>query len=405
MSRPAILALADGTCFDGVAIGIDGMSVGEVVFNTAMTGYQEILTDPSYAEQIVTLTYPHIGNTGVNSEDVESNSIFAKGLIVRDVPRLYSNFRSGQSLPDYLLANELVAISDIDTRALTRHLRDNGAQGGCIYADLTLAGDTTASESARERALDAARQFSGIAGKDLAKVVSCSSSYTWDEGTWQLATGATAGATAGATRDATAGTSPSTGLSPDAARTHIVAMDFGVKHNILRLFVDRGCRVTVVPATTTAEDILALSPDGLFLSNGPGDPEPCTYAIKTIASLLEKKIPTFGICLGHQLLALASGAKTMKMKFGHHGANHPVLDTATGRVMISSQNHGFAVDSESLSNSLAITHVSLFDQSLQGIRRLDVPAMGFQGHPEASPGPHDVQDLFDQFLSLIPGRS
>ena len=388
MSRPAILALADGTCFDGVAIGIDGMSVGEVVFNTAMTGYQEILTDPSYAEQIVTLTYPHIGNTGVNSEDVESNSIFAKGLIVRDVPRLHSNFRSGQSLPDYLLANELVAISDIDTRALTRHLRDNGAQGGCIYADPALAGDAAISESARNRALDAAKQFSGIAGKDLAKVVSCTSSYTWDEGTWQLAA------------DETAASSSST-----AALTHIVAMDFGVKHNILRLFVDCGCRVTVVPATTTAEDILALSPDGLFLSNGPGDPEPCTYAIETIASLLEKKIPTFGICLGHQLLALASGAKTMKMKFGHHGANHPVLDTATGRVMISSQNHGFAVDSESLSNTMAITHVSLFDQSLQGIRRLDVPAMGFQGHPEASPGPHDVQDLFDQFLSLIPGRS
>ncbi len=388
MSRPAILALADGTCFEGVAIGIDGMSVGEVVFNTAMTGYQEILTDPSYAEQIVTLTYPHIGNTGVNNEDVESNSIFAKGLIVRDVPRLHSNFRSGQSLPDYLLANELVAISDIDTRALTRHLRDNGAQGGCIYADPALAGDAAISESARNRALDAAKQFSGIAGKDLAKVVSCTSSYTWDEGTWQLAA------------DETAASSSST-----AALTHIVAMDFGVKHNILRLFVDRGCRVTVVPATTTAEDILALSPDGLFLSNGPGDPEPCTYAIETIASLLEKKIPTFGICLGHQLLALASGAKTMKMKFGHHGANHPVLDTATGRVMISSQNHGFAVDSESLSNTMAITHVSLFDQSLQGIRRLDVPAMGFQGHPEASPGPHDVQDLFDQFLSLIPGRS
>ena len=400
MSRPAILALADGTCFEGVAIGIDGMSVGEVVFNTAMTGYQEILTDPSYAEQIVTLTYPHIGNTGVNNEDVESNSIFAKGLIVRDVPRLHSNFRSGQSLPDYLLANELVAISDIDTRALTRHLRDNGAQGGCIYADPALAGDAATSESARNRALDAAKQFSGIAGKDLAKVVSCTSSYTWDEGTWRLAAGEAVGATAGATAG-----SPSASSSNDATRTHIVAMDFGVKHNILRLFVDRGCRVTVVPATTTAEDILALSPDGLFLSNGPGDPEPCTYAIETIASLLEKKIPTFGICLGHQLLALASGAKTMKMKFGHHGANHPVLDTATGRVMISSQNHGFAVDSESLSNTMAITHVSLFDQSLQGIRRLDVPAMGFQGHPEASPGPHDVQDLFDQFLSLIPGRS
>ena len=404
MSRPAILALADGTCFEGVAIGIDGKSVGEVVFNTAMTGYQEILTDPSYAEQIVTLTYPHIGNTGVNREDIESNSIFARGLIVRDVPRLHSNFRSPQSLPDYLVEQNVVAISDIDTRALTRHLRDNGAQGGCIYADPALAGgDASSAQSARNVALDAARQFPGIAGMDLAKVVSCTSSYSWDDGTWQLAAGASAGA--GSCDDPSAARNATADSVAGQALTHIVAMDFGVKHNILRLFVDRGCRVTVVPATTSADDILALSPDGLFLSNGPGDPEPCTYAIDTIATLLKKQLPTFGICLGHQLLALASGAKTMKMKFGHHGANHPVLDTATGRVMISSQNHGFAVDSESLNDTIAITHVSLFDQSLQGIRRLDVPAMGFQGHPEASPGPHDVQDLFDQFLSLIPGRS
>ncbi len=395
MSRSAILALSDGTCFEGVAIGIDGISVGEVVFNTAMTGYQEILTDPSYAEQIVTLTYPHIGNTGVTEEDIESNSIFARGLVVRDVPRLHSSFRSEQSLPAYLVAKKIVAISDIDTRALTRHLRDNGAQGGCIYADASLSRDAARAAAAREKAIDSARNFPGIAGMDLAKVVSCDSPYVWDKGTWEL--------------EASAGDDTSSKASaiktPTDQLTHIVAMDFGVKHNILRLFVDRGCRVTVVPATTPTEEILALSPDGVFLSNGPGDPEPCTYAIKTIAELLEKKLPTFGICLGHQLLALASGAKTEKMKFGHHGANHPVLDTATGRVMISSQNHGFAVDSESLTNALAITHVSLFDQSLQGIRRLDVPAMGFQGHPEASPGPHDVQELFDQFLSLIPGRS
>jgi len=395
VSRSAILALGDGTCFEGVAIGIDGISVGEVVFNTAMTGYQEILTDPSYAEQIVTLTYPHIGNTGVTEEDIESNSIFASGLVVRDVPRLHSSFRSEQSLPAYLAEKKIVAISDIDTRALTRHLRDNGAQGGCIYANASLSGDAASVAAARDKAIDSARNFPGIAGMDLAKVVSCDSSYVWDKGTWELEASAGAGTNS----------QPGANRIPADQLTHIVAMDFGVKHNILRLFVDRGCRVTVVPATTSTEEILALSPDGVFLSNGPGDPEPCTYAIKTIAELLEKKLPTFGICLGHQLLALASGAKTEKMKFGHHGANHPVLDTATGRVMISSQNHGFAVDSESLTNALAITHVSLFDQSLQGIRRLDVPAMGFQGHPEASPGPHDVQELFDQFLSLIPGRS
>jgi carbamoyl-phosphate synthase small subunit len=375
VSRPAILVLADGTRFDGIAIGIDGLSVGEVVFNTAMTGYQEILSDPSYAQQIVTLTYPHIGSTGANPEDMESSSVHCAGLIIRDLPRLHSNFRATQSLGEFLNDQRVVAISDIDTRALTRHLREHGAQGGCIMAGPDINEAT---------ALAAANGFPGLAGMDLAKVVTCSEPYSWTSGSWSLV--------------------------PDAAKAavsaepqqHIVAMDFGVKHNILRLFVDRGCKVTVVPATYNAEQILGLSPDGLFLSNGPGDPEPCDYAIDTIRALLAKQLPTFGICLGHQLLALASGAKTIKMKFGHHGANHPVLDTATGKVMISSQNHGFAVDADSLNETLAITHISLFDNSLQGIRRLDVPAMGFQGHPEASPGPHDVEVLFDQFMKLLP---
>lgn len=381
VSRPALLVLADGTCFTGTAIGADGMSVGEVVFNTAMTGYQEILTDPSYAEQIVTLTYPHIGNTGTNAEDMESSSVFCKGLVIRDLPRLHSNFRAEQSLDEFLKQHNVVAISDIDTRALTRHLRDKGAQNGCIMAGADL--DQSAAQSAAEN-------FPGLAGMDLAKVVTCDRPYRWIEGSWSLAEQVT---------------DSSDLAQPEKAATsypHIVAMDFGVKRNILRLFVDRGCTVTVVPATYTADQIRALKPDGLFLSNGPGDPEPCDYAIDTIRQLLAEKLPTFGICLGHQLLALASGAKTVKMKFGHHGANHPVLDTASGRVMISSQNHGFAVDAESLNETLVITHVSLFDQSLQGLRRLDTPAMGFQGHPEASPGPHDVVDLFDQFLKLLP---
>lgn len=376
MSRPALLVLADGTCFHGAAIGIDGMSVGEVVFNTAMTGYQEILTDPSYAQQIVTLTYPHVGNTGANRQDTESRSVFCTGLIIRDLPRLHSSFRAEQSLESYLIDNNVVAISDLDTRALTRHLREHGAQSGCIMAGPGID---------EQAALGAATAFPGLSGMDLAREVTCAKPYPWTEGTWQLQT------------DQAAPPPILTDESP-----HIVAMDFGVKHNILRLFVDRGCRVTVVPATFEAEQILALKPDGLFLSNGPGDPEPCTYAIATIRQLLDRGMPTFGICLGLQLLALASGAKTLKMKFGHHGANHPVLDTATGRVMISSQNHGFAVDPDSLNDTLAITHLSLFDQSLQGIRRLDVPAMGFQGHPEASPGPHDVVELFDQFLKLLP---
>ena len=381
MSRPAILVLADGTCFNGTAIGVDGMSVGEVVFNTAMTGYQEILSDPSYAEQIVTLTYPHIGNTGANAEDMESSSVFCKGLVVRDLPRLHSNFRAEHSLENFLKQHNVVAISDVDTRALTRHLRDKGAQNGCIMAGVDL--DQSGAQSA-------AQSFPGLAGMDLAKEVTCDSPYRWTEGSWSL-------------DEHTADAKQVEGKEITAiSATHIVAMDFGVKRNILRLFVDRGCSVTVVPANYSADQIRALKPDGLFLSNGPGDPEPCDYAIDTIRQLLSDKLPTFGICLGHQLLALASGAKTVKMKFGHHGANHPVLDTASGRVMISSQNHGFAVDSESLNETLAITHVSLFDQSLQGLRRLDTPAMGFQGHPEASPGPHDVVDLFDQFLKLLP---
>ena len=379
--RPAILMLADGTAFEGTAIGVDGMSVGEVVFNTAMTGYQEILTDPSYAQQMVTLTYPHIGNTGTNDEDGESASVYCTGLIIRDLPRLHSNFRATRCLESFLNAHNVVAISNVDTRALTRHLRDKGAQNGCIMAGIGL--DKTA-------ALGAAQAFPGLAGMDLAKEVTCAEPYQWRKRTWRLAD------SSAAQRDT------ARNVEPNPAGPHIVAMDFGVKHNILRLFVDRGCRVTVVPASYTSEQIRALKPDGLFLSNGPGDPEPCDYAIRTIAELLDDAMPTFGICLGHQLLALASGARTIKMKFGHHGANHPVLDSDTGRVMISSQNHGFSVDAESLNNSLVITHTSLFDQSLQGIRRVDVPAMGFQGHPEASPGPHDVVELFDRFMDMLP---
>ncbi|MDB3936498.1 glutamine-hydrolyzing carbamoyl-phosphate synthase small subunit [Granulosicoccus sp.] len=378
--RPAILMLADGTAFEGTAIGVDGMSVGEVVFNTAMTGYQEILTDPSYAQQMVTLTYPHIGNTGTNDEDQESASVYCTGLIIRDLPRLHSNFRSEQSLESFLNAQGVVAIANVDTRALTRHLRDKGAQSGCIMAGAGL--DKTA-------ALGAAQAFPGLAGMDLAKQVTCAEPYQWRKRTWRL------------TDSSALDRSAAQDVELNASGPHIVAMDFGVKHNILRLFVDRGCRVTVVPAGYTSEQIRALKPDGLFLSNGPGDPEPCDYAIRTIAELLDDAIPTFGICLGHQLLALASGARTVKMKFGHHGANHPVLDSDTGRVMISSQNHGFSVDAKSLDNSLVVTHTSLFDQSLQGIRRVDVPAMGFQGHPEASPGPHDVVELFDRFMDML----
>jgi len=369
-AQPAILVLADGSVFRGLSIGADGITSGEVVFNTAMSGYQEILTDPSYSRQIVTLTYPHIGNTGINPEDVEADRIHAAGLVVRDVPRLHSNFRATQSLPDYLKSQHIVAIADIDTRRLTRILREKGAQSGCIMAG----------EVDEAKALDAARAFPGLAGMDLAKVVSAPTAYTWNETEWKLGAGY--------------------GQQP-TPRFHVVAFDYGVKRNILRMLAERGCRLTVLPATATAADALALKPDGIFLSNGPGDPEPCDYAIQAISELVAAKIPTFGICLGHQLLALASGARTAKMKFGHHGANHPVKDLDSGRVAITSQNHGFAVDAATLPANLRSTHVSLFDGSLQGIARTDAPAFSFQGHPEASPGPHDVSYLFDRFIQLM----
>lgn len=372
MAISALLVLEDGSVFNGTAIGAAGHSVGEVVFNTSMTGYQEILTDPSYAEQIITLTYPHIGNTGVNSEDVESNKIWAKGLVIRDLPLIASNFRSEQCLSDYLVENNIVAIADIDTRRLTRILRDKGAQRGCIV---------TAGDISQEQALKVAKDFPGLKGMDLARVVSRSESVSWNDGSWELGKGYQ--------------------TDKENALYHVVAYDFGAKSNILRMLVDRACKLTLVPAQTSAEDVLALNPDGIFLSNGPGDPEPCTYAIEAIKVFLEKSIPIFGICLGHQLLALASGAKTEKMKFGHHGANHPVKDLARDVVMITSQNHGFAVDESSLPSNLNVTHVSLFDKSLQGIERTDKPAFSFQGHPEASPGPHDAAPLFDKFIELI----
>ncbi|WP_096086170.1 glutamine-hydrolyzing carbamoyl-phosphate synthase small subunit [Agaribacterium haliotis] len=370
--RPAVLVLADGSVFRGTAIGADGQSVGEVVFNTAITGYQEILTDPSYARQIVTLTYPHIGNTGVNKEDEEREQIWAAGLVIRDLPALASNFRCEQALDAYLKDNNILGIADIDTRRLTRILRDKGAQSGCI-----LAGD----DIDEAKALELAKGFSGLAGMDLAKEVSCSEKHTWDAGSWQLGKGF--------------------GGLPEGKRFKVVAYDFGAKANILRMLVDRGCELTVVPAQTPADDVLAMNPDGIFLSNGPGDPEPCTYAIEAVKTFLEKDIPIFGICLGHQILALASGAKTVKMKFGHHGANHPVQDLEKGTVMITSQNHGFAADEETLPANLKATHKSLFDGSLQGIHRTDKPAFSFQGHPEASPGPHDAAPLFDHFIELM----
>jgi len=373
---PAILALADGTVFQGRGIGAPGSSVGEVVFNTAMSGYQEILTDPSYSRQIVTLTYPHIGNTGVNREDCEADRIHAAGLVIRDLPLLASNFRSEQTLGGYLKSENLVAIADIDTRKLTRILRENGAQAGCLVsgASLTEPVDPTA-------AIAKAKAFPGLAGMDLAKVVSATHAYPWTEGEWRLGKGYV--------------------TDEKLSRFHVVAYDFGVKRNILRILAGRACRLTVVPAQTSAAEVLALNPDGVFLSNGPGDPEPCGYAIAAIRELLARGIPTFGICLGHQLLALASGAKTIKMKFGHHGANHPVKDLDTGQVLITSQNHGFAVDADSLPANLRATHVSLFDGSLQGLARTDQPAFCFQGHPEASPGPHDVAYLFDRFIGLM----
>jgi carbamoyl-phosphate synthase small subunit len=379
LSQPAILALEDGSVFRGRSIGAAGQSSGEVVFNTAMTGYQEILTDPSYCQQMVTLTYPHIGNTGTNPEDVESTQVWAAGLIIRDLPLLASNWRMTETLSDYLVRNGVTAIADIDTRRLTRILREKGAQNGAI-----IAGPAAATEGAVEAALAAARAFPGLKGADLAKVVSVTDKYEWTEGSWTLDKGY---------------------VTPTAApQFKVVAYDFGVKHNILRLLADRGCEVTVVPAQTSAADVLAMSPDGIFLSNGPGDPAPCDYAIAAIAEFLNTDIPVFGICLGHQLLALASGAETLKMKFGHHGANHPVQDIDSGRVMITSQNHGFAVDEASLPANLRVTHKSLFDGSLQGIHRTDKPAFSFQGHPEASPGPNDAQPLFDHFIELMQAR-
>jgi len=375
LATSAILVLEDGTVFKGTAIGAQGSAVGEVVFNTSMTGYQEILTDPSYAEQIITLTYPHIGNTGTNDEDKESNSIVAKGLVIRDLPLLASNFRNEQNLSDYLIAHNILGISEIDTRKLTRILREKGAQNGCI---LTL--DDSNDESLHTQALTLAKAFPGLKGMDLAKVVSTKEQYQWTSGSWELGKGFT---------------------QPDNFDFHVVAYDFGAKSNILRMLVDRGCKLTVVPAQTSASDVLAMNPDGIFLSNGPGDPEPCDYAIDSIKSFLETDIPVFGICLGHQLLGLASGAKTIKMKFGHHGANHPVKDFARDVVMITSQNHGFAVDEANLPSNLKVTHKSLFDDSLQGIHRTDKPAFSFQGHPEASPGPHDAAPLFDHFIDLI----
>ncbi|CAM3990271.1 glutamine-hydrolyzing carbamoyl-phosphate synthase small subunit [Vreelandella rituensis] len=380
LNKPAILALEDGSVFHGTAIGADGQTSGEVVFNTAMTGYQEILTDPSYTRQIVTLTYPHIGNTGVNAEDVESDGIAAAGLVIRDLPLIASNFRSEQTLSDYLKSQNVLGIADIDTRRLTRILRDKGAQKGAI-----LAGPDAEGEGAVERALEAAKAFPGLKGMDLAKVVSCQTPYEWSEGEWTLGEGYA---------DTTQGERP----------FHVVAFDFGIKRNIMRMLASRGCRLSVVPAQTPAAEVLAMNPDGIFLANGPGDPEPCDYAIKAIEQLLETDIPMFGICLGHQLLALASGAKTVKMSHGHHGANHPVQDLDTGKVMITSQNHGFAADESTLPATLRATHRSLFDGTLQGIERTDRPAFSFQGHPEASPGPRDVAPLFDRFVAMMQAR-
>jgi carbamoyl-phosphate synthase small subunit len=368
--QPAILALADGTVFRGESIGADGATVGEVVFNTAMTGYQEILTDPSYCRQIVTLTYPHIGNTGINPEDVESDRVYAAGLVIRDLPLLASNWRQAETLPAYLRRQNIVAIAGIDTRKLTRILREKGAQSGCLMAG-------NASEA---QAVAKAREFPGLAGMDLAKVVSCEKPYGWSETEWSLTSGY--------------GTQ-------EKSQYHVVAYDYGVKRNILRMLASRGCKLTVLPAQASAKEAMALRPDGVFLSNGPGDPEPCEYAIRAVRELVDAGVPTFGICLGHQLLGLASGARTIKMKFGHHGANHPVQDLDNGRVMITSQNHGFAVDAATLPGNVRVTHVSLFDGTLQGFARTDRPAFCFQGHPEASPGPHDVDYLFDRFIGLM----
>jgi carbamoyl-phosphate synthase small subunit len=371
-----VLALEEGSVFQGISVGADGQTVGEVVFNTAMTGYQEILTDPSYSRQVVTLTYPHIGNTGVNPDDLESPALQAAGLVIRDLPLLHSSWRATESLPQFLRRGNVVAIAEVDTRRLTRLLREKGAQAGCIA--------TGAAAASPQAAVAAARGFPGLKGMDLAKVVSTTRSYQWNEGTnWALEQG------------------PKRRVNQ---RLHVVAYDFGIKRNILRLLADHGCRITVVPAQTPAVEVLGLGPDGVFLSNGPGDPEPCDYAIAAIREFLDAQMPVFGICLGHQLLGLASGARTVKMKFGHHGANHPVQDLDTGRVLISSQNHGFAVDEATLPANLRATHRSLFDGSLQGIARTDVPAFGFQGHPEASPGPRDLAPLFSRFIESMLRR-
>jgi carbamoyl-phosphate synthase small subunit len=376
VTTPAVLALEDGTLFRGISVGASGTATGEVVFNTAMTGYQEILTDPSYTRQIVTLTYPHIGNTGTNPDDLESSAIHAAGLVIRDLPLLHSNWRATESLPEFLVRGGVVAIADIDTRRLTRILREKGAQAGCIAS-----GDAA---SRPELAVEAARRFPGLKGMDLAKVVSTKRSFQWNEGTnWALERGP---------------------RRRPGRRLHVVAFDYGIKRNILRLLADHGCRMTVVPAATTAAEVIALAPDGIFLSNGPGDPEPCTYAIEAIRSLVAAAVPTFGICLGHQLLGLAMGASTLKMKFGHHGANHPVIDLDSGRVFISSQNHGFAVDEATLPDNVRATHRSLFDGSLQGIEVIDRPAFSFQGHPEASPGPRDLAPLFARFVESMQRR-
>jgi carbamoyl-phosphate synthase small subunit len=372
---PALLALEDGSVFHGRSIGVEGTSVGEVVFNTAMTGYQEILTDPSYARQIITFTYPQIGNTGINPEDFESDAVWASGLIVRQLPRRASNWRMQQTLPEYLIEQGVVAVADVDTRRLTRLIRDKGALAGCIEAG---------SDASESTALAAAKAFPGLAGMDLAREVTRKDNGSWTQTDWSLEAGY---------------------AEQTDTRFHVVAFDFGVKRNILRLLASRGCKLTVVPATTSAAAVLELKPDGIFLSNGPGDPEPCGYAIEAIRTLLDQQIPIFGICLGHQLLALASGAQSLKMSHGHHGANHPVKDLRTNRVVITSQNHGFAVDADSLPNCLEVTHVSLFDGTLQGIRRTDRPAFGFQGHPEASPGPQDCQYLFDEFIELMENPS
>jgi carbamoyl-phosphate synthase small subunit len=385
---PAILALADGTVYIGHAIGAVGATVGEVVFNTAMTGYQEILTDPSYCQQIVTLTYPHIGNYGVNPQDVEANKVHAAGLIIKDLPLLASNFRATRTLSEYLVVEGTVAIANIDTRQLTRQLRTQGAQNGCILA---LAAGESVTPAVIEKAVALAKAAPSMAGADLAKVVSSTSSYDWTETEWQLFNPAL-------------GNAPGYGALTEP-RFHVVAYDFGVKKNILRMLAQRGCKVTVVPAQTSAADALKHQPDGIFLSNGPGDPEPCDYAITATAELIESGIPTFGICLGHQILALASGAKTFKMKFGHHGANHPVKDLDSGQVSITSQNHGFAVDEKTLPANLRATHVSLFDGTLQGLARTDKPAFCFQGHPEASPGPHDIGYLFDRFIASMEAHT